>query len=200
MRLSCRAVHCGYTVAGYPHAHTLIKTTAGFVWWIKANALIGWDASKQTGPPGVVMIKLKDKQQNASLLDFVESKKTGAPWNMKNWISEYIYDKYLFSVLLRMAALLRILLAHSPTLGLGDYMCCVHVKASKPSPPQSWSDCAIIPLTLSPTPPAVRPPFSQDAGRLLPDQRSSAVPVKVGPWVNLSACLCAHWITWELTL
>lgn len=108
--------------------------------------------------------------------------------------------KYLFSVLVRMAALLRILLAHSPTLGLGDYMCCVHVKASKPSPPQSWSDCTIIPLTLSSTPPAMRPPFSQDAGCLLPDQQSSAVPAKVGPWVNLSACLRAHWITWELTL
>lgn len=51
-----------------------------------------------------------------------------------------------------MTVLLRILLAHSPTPGLGDYMCCVHFKAPKPSPPQSWSDCTIIPLTLSPTP------------------------------------------------
>lgn len=68
-------------------------------------------------------------------------------------------------------------------------MCCVHVKASKPSPPQSWSDCTIIPLTLSSTPPAMRPLFSQDASCLLPDQQSSAVPAKVGPWVNLSACL-----------
>lgn len=44
--------------------------------------------------------------------------------------------KYIFSVLVRMATLLRIILAHSSTLGLEDYMCCVHVKASKPSPPQ----------------------------------------------------------------
>lgn len=88
--------------------------------------------------------------------------------------------KYLFSILVWMVALLSILLAHSPTLGLGDYMCCVHVKASKPSPPQSWSDCTIIPLTLSSTPPAMRPPFSQDAGCILPDQQSSAVPSREG--------------------
>lgn len=104
----------------------------------------------------------------------------------------------IFSLLVRMATLLRILLAHSPTLGLGDYMCCVHVKASKPTPLQSWSDCTIIPLILSSTPPAMRPPFSQDASCLLPDRQSSAV--KVGPGVNLSACLCVRFITWELTL
>lgn len=76
-----------------------------------------------------------------------------------------------------MEVILRILLARSPILELGDYMCCVHVKASKPSPPQSRSDCTIIFLTPSSTTwasqlPAVRPPFSQDAERLRSDSKS----------------------------
>ena len=56
---------------------------------------------------------------------------------------------YHFSIFVWIAVLLRILLAYHCTLGLGYYMHCVHVKASKPSPPQSWSDCTIILLTLS---------------------------------------------------
>lgn len=103
--------------------------------------------------------------------------------------------KHLFYVFLRMAVLLRIQLAHSSTPGLGDYMCCVHVKASKPSPLQSWSDCTIIPLTLSSTPLAMRPQFSQDAVWLLLEQQSSALPAKVIQWVNLSACLFVQRIT-----
>lgn len=76
-----------------------------------------------------------------------------------------------------MEVIFRILLARSPILELGDYMCCVHVKASKPSPPQSRSDCTIIFLTPSSTTwssqlPAVRPPFSQDAERLRSDSKS----------------------------
>lgn len=109
--------------------------------------------------------------------------------------SEYVNNKIFFLVFIRTVVVLRILLAYSPTLGLGDYMCCVHVKASKPSPPQTWSDCTIIPLTLSPTPPAMRPPFSQGCW-LLTSRSAELCSAREGrtmsKFVSLPECTLDH--------